>query len=218
MKPRAKDLPCIFANLVVIYEQKGLRECEIKESQVWRHASTKEAASRLLLYHTFFPELVYLQTSLELYSLCEKHYNQIISTNHFYQFLLNPNQIANLNSFQIRNKRKRHSIDNSELDIGLNKITSTCDIGIQVSEFKTSTCDFGVQVKTSTRDLGIQVFDESEYKQKTIIQQLQKQLKNQECELMELSKRLIKAYEYIIEIDNQYQEQCKHNKSKTLIF
>ncbi|GBC22372.2 hypothetical protein GLOIN_2v1770734 [Rhizophagus irregularis DAOM 181602=DAOM 197198] len=169
---------------------------------MWRHADTKAVASRLLLYHIFIPELIHLQTSLELYSLCEKHYNQIISTNHFYQFLLNPDQTT---SFQNQNKRKRHSIDNSVLDIGLN-ITSTCDFGAQFPEFET-TCDFGAQFpefEASTRDFGIQVSGEFEYVQ-TIskIQQLQKQLENQGRELMELSGRLTKANEYILNDRNQ---------------
>ncbi|EXX68760.1 hypothetical protein RirG_102230 [Rhizophagus irregularis DAOM 197198w] len=179
---------------------------------MWRHADTKAVASRLLLYHIFIPELIHLQTSLELYSLCEKHYNQIISTNHFYQFLLNPDQTT---SFQNQNKRKRHSIDNSVLDIGLN-ITSTCDFGAQFPEFET-TCDFGAQFpefEASTRDFGIQVSGEFEYVQ-TIskIQQLQKQLENQGRELMELSGRLTKANEYIVKINDQYQKQCKQNEA-----
>ncbi|GBB93104.1 hypothetical protein RclHR1_02110003 [Rhizophagus clarus] len=143
-KQCVKDLPCIFANLVVIYERKGLRKCETKIPQTWRHASTKAVASRLSLYHTFFLELINLQISLESYSLCKKHYNQIISINHFYKSLLNPDQITNFNSFQNQNKRKRHSIDNSKLNTELN-ITSTCDFSVQFSESETSMCDFSAQ-------------------------------------------------------------------------
>ena len=45
------------------------------------------AIKRLALYHDFIPELIDLQPFLNSYSLCEKHYNQVISTDHFYQQL-----------------------------------------------------------------------------------------------------------------------------------
>ena len=142
--------------MIITYKQKGLKECETKQSQTWRHASTKEVANRLSLYQPFIPELIQLQTSLELYSLCEKHYNQVIASNHFYQFLLNPNQITNFNS-RGRNKETRPS--EIYTNVGLKKVISTCDFSAQFPEIKTGTRNFGVQfsgIKTGTRDFGIQ--------------------------------------------------------------
>ncbi|CAG8571109.1 5003_t:CDS:2, partial [Scutellospora calospora] len=63
----------------------------------------QETAKRLTLYHSFISELY--NFSLSSYSICEKYYNQLISTNYFYQSLLdNPN-------FNHENKRSR--IDSS---------------------------------------------------------------------------------------------------------
>ncbi len=59
-RPRAKDLPCIFVELVSKYSELGLKSCEMKNSQVWRHASSPEAAKRLTLYHNFISELINL--------------------------------------------------------------------------------------------------------------------------------------------------------------
>jgi hypothetical protein len=86
-KPRAKDLSCLFAELVEKYNEVGLKTCETKESQKWRHASNQETAKRLTHYHNYLPELFNLHSVLESYSICERHYNQIIVTNHFYRHL-----------------------------------------------------------------------------------------------------------------------------------
>ena len=59
----------------------------MKESQVWRYASGGQAIKRLTLYHDFIPELIDLQPFLNSHFLCEKHYNQVIYTDHFYQQL-----------------------------------------------------------------------------------------------------------------------------------
>src|SRR4051794_28851374 len=93
-KPRAKDLSCILADLVSKYSGLGLKSCETKASQVWRHASSKEAAKQLALYHVFIPELAGLHTSLSSYSICERHYNQLISINNFHQQLLDDPTLA----------------------------------------------------------------------------------------------------------------------------
>ena len=65
LKPRAKDLPCLFAELVEKYSEVGLKSCETKESQKWRNASNQGTAKRLVLYHDYFPELSNLHFSLE---------------------------------------------------------------------------------------------------------------------------------------------------------
>ena len=85
LKQKAREFPCLFVELV---EKYGLKSCETKESQVWRYASGGQATKRLAHYHDFIPELIDLQPFLNSYSVCEKHYNQIISTNYIYQQLL----------------------------------------------------------------------------------------------------------------------------------
>src|SRR5690242_17483383 len=83
---RAQDLSCVFENLVEKYEEIGLKSCETKETQRWRHASAQEAARQLAFYHPYFTELANLR-SLTVYSLCERHYNQLIVSNHLYDLL-----------------------------------------------------------------------------------------------------------------------------------
>jgi len=75
-----KNLPCLFAELVEKYSEVGLKSCETKKSQRWRHANTQGAAKRLAFYHNYFPELSGLHSSLDSYLLCERPYNQIIVT------------------------------------------------------------------------------------------------------------------------------------------
>jgi hypothetical protein len=90
LKQKAREFPCLFVELV---EKYGLKPCETKESQVWRYASGGQATKRLAHYHDFIPELIDLQPFLNSYSVCEKHYNQIISTNYVYQQLLDDSLI-----------------------------------------------------------------------------------------------------------------------------
>ncbi|RHZ53886.1 hypothetical protein Glove_433g8 [Diversispora epigaea] len=131
-RPYPKELPCLFVDLFASYKQKGLIECGTKEAQVWQYANSQKAVSRLFLYNNFFPKLVLRKTSLELYSFCERHYNQIIAKNNFYESLSNSNEsiysIKTCNS----KKRMRHSIDNSQLE--LSHISNTQDISSQTSE------------------------------------------------------------------------------------
>ncbi|CAG8617549.1 3713_t:CDS:2, partial [Dentiscutata heterogama] len=125
-RPRAKDLPCVFANLVPLYQKYGLKECEIKESQVKQHASSEATKNRLQIYNTFFPELDQIQTRLDSFSLCERHYNQLIVSNNLYQNLLNLN-LVNYN-FDIE------PIEQSYATEVKNNNKQTNDIGIQVSD------------------------------------------------------------------------------------
>ncbi|CAG8838231.1 18998_t:CDS:2, partial [Gigaspora margarita] len=64
---RAQDLPCVFDNLVKKYE--GI-----------------EAARQLTFYFPYSTELANLR-SLTVYSLCERHYNQLIVFNNLYNLL-----------------------------------------------------------------------------------------------------------------------------------
>ena len=50
LKQKAREFPCLFAELVEKYSKFGLKSCETKESQVWRYASGGQAIKRLALY------------------------------------------------------------------------------------------------------------------------------------------------------------------------
>ena len=52
-----------------------------KSNQYWRQASGNAVKERLQLFTEYFPELSSLIDTLANYSLCEKHYNQIVATN-----------------------------------------------------------------------------------------------------------------------------------------
>ena len=88
-RPNAEDLTCIFQDLVKDHKNIGLSACGTKTKQTWRHADSPAAKKRLPLYHPYIPELVDLHSSLSSYSICETHYNQLISKDNFYQQLLN---------------------------------------------------------------------------------------------------------------------------------
>jgi hypothetical protein len=82
-KVEAKDLPCLFESLANEYDESQLARCETKENQRWRRASTSAAAKRITEMAEYFPELSVLLNSLENYSLCERHYNQIVAKKSF---------------------------------------------------------------------------------------------------------------------------------------
>ncbi|CAG8600912.1 19579_t:CDS:1, partial [Dentiscutata erythropus] len=56
-KPRAKDLSCVFSLIANKYSRLGLRPCETKESQTWRHANTLTTTIQLKSYVDYMPEL-----------------------------------------------------------------------------------------------------------------------------------------------------------------
>jgi len=93
-----RNLPCLFAGLVEKYNEVGLKPCETNLSQRWRHASTQDTARRLTFYHDHFPELSDLYSSLDSYSLCERHYNQVIVTDQLSQHLKVPDRIKDSDS------------------------------------------------------------------------------------------------------------------------
>ncbi|CAH1770671.1 5362_t:CDS:1, partial [Entrophospora sp. SA101] len=103
-KIQAKDLPCIFANLVDLYTDKGLKPCAVKKNQTWRYASSKAAAEKLQACHNYIPELIHI--SLNSFSVCEVHYNQVISTNKFYETLSNLNT-GKIDTPVVKKKRSR---------------------------------------------------------------------------------------------------------------
>ena len=80
-KPPASTLPCLFASLTQNYFESNLKPCETKNEQYWRRASANAVKEHVQLFAKYFPELSLLSDSLENYSICEKHYNQIVVNN-----------------------------------------------------------------------------------------------------------------------------------------
>jgi signal transduction histidine kinase len=170
LKERAKDLPCIFAELIEKYSKVGLKPCETKESQKWRHASY--AAERLALYHNQFPELSDLHSFLESYSICERHYNQIIANNNFFQRLTGSGQ---------ENKRIRVSADedNTPIPVSQPNIFAELDRVRRLLEYYQWEDQRKLQLVT---DLNNQ------------LARMRQQLEDQKNEIEELKEQLQKAY------------------------
>ncbi|CAG8787129.1 19737_t:CDS:2, partial [Racocetra fulgida] len=119
-QPRAQDLLCVFASFFEKYKSLGLLECEMKESQIIWHADSKKPRDRLQLYHTFFSELVQIQMHLRNFSLCEKHYNQLIISDFLHQILLSSNLPSNLLSSlpsNLPNNRRKHAETEAKINI-----------------------------------------------------------------------------------------------------
>jgi len=192
-KASAKDLPCLFADLVEKYSEIGLKPCETKESQRWRHASTAETARRLAFYHNHFPELTNLHSSLEFYSFCEKHYNQIVATNQFYQRLI---------GFAQENKRLRFDIDKDDVTDPANHS------GLAVELDNTRRLLKCAQLESRQKSETITNFNNQ-------IVRMQQHLEDQKIELEELKKRLRKAYDDMNELRNLYEEQHERNEALT---
>ncbi|RHZ45067.1 hypothetical protein Glove_692g38 [Diversispora epigaea] len=99
-------------NFLQIYTNKRFNSMRNKRNT---YANSQKAVRQLSLYNSFFPELISQQNSLELYSLCEKHYNQIIAKNNLYKILLNSNEPIYSIQPNSNNKRIKHSINNSQI-------------------------------------------------------------------------------------------------------
>ncbi|RHZ57715.1 hypothetical protein Glove_384g34 [Diversispora epigaea] len=184
LRPKARDLRCIFADLVEKYDEIGLKPCEIKESQKWRHASNEDTAKRLLQYHTYLPELANRHFSLNVYSICERHYNQAIATNQFYQHLVGSVQ---------ENKRLRFE------DNPTNYIDSIADLDETKKHLKFTQLE-SQQKSQTIADLNNQ------------ITRMQNYIKDQKNEIVELKKQLQRAQDNMIKIQSLYDEQCKNNE------
>ena len=89
-----KDVPCIFDSL------SKDSQLETKENQRWRHTSANAAAKSLTEMAEHLPELSLLLDSLENYSLCERHYNQII-VKVFYKQKCKPDDSTLLDSEEV---------------------------------------------------------------------------------------------------------------------
>jgi hypothetical protein len=104
-KAKTDTKPCLFGSLVCIYPE-DLLKCETKENQRWRNASKITVIHRINLFVPYITELTTLKDYLENYSICERHYNQIIVNNALLNKFKN-NAEANERSI------KRHRIFNS---------------------------------------------------------------------------------------------------------
>ena len=76
----AGDLPCLFGSLVEKYQ---LGPCDDTncDKKYWRRASGNKANEHVKIFAEYFPELFLLIHSLNNYSICVRHYNQIITSN-----------------------------------------------------------------------------------------------------------------------------------------
>jgi len=76
-KTLARDLPCLFASLVQKYH---LKPCDDSNSEK-RQASGNKANKHVKIFAEYFSELFLLIHLLNNYSICVRHYNQIITSN-----------------------------------------------------------------------------------------------------------------------------------------
>jgi hypothetical protein len=102
----ANTLQCLFDGLSIKYPESQLTTCKVG-IQKYRHASGLAARERVKLFIKYFPELSLLCDSLENYSICEKHYNQIIVTDNFLEKLKKANDTSEETSQQ---KKLRHTL------------------------------------------------------------------------------------------------------------
>ena len=117
-KQKAQDRKCIFADLVETYNEVGLSFCET-EDRKWWNADGPKAAERLTLFRTYFSELA--NYPLESHSLCQTYYNQIVTSNRFYQHLLG----------------LFDSVQESRLDTNMNiQTTSYTDLRVELDNTK----------------------------------------------------------------------------------
>src|SRR6185369_4161000 len=111
----ASALPCLFATLTEKYSEKKLKLCETKSNQHWRHASGNLVMSHINHFTNYFPELSLLIGSLENHTLCEGHYNQIISNDNFLQYLQTNSTSSSSSSVNTNTYKRRKNIYDSLL-------------------------------------------------------------------------------------------------------
>ena len=105
----ARDLPCILTSLPKNYQ---LEPCMDKERQKWRYASASAAVKGLTEAAKYFPELSSLLDSLDDYSLCERHYNQVIVKKSFMKNFTKLNDSSFSDSEEVERKRRKLTGDN----------------------------------------------------------------------------------------------------------
>ena len=90
-KPSARTLPCVFEGFFAKYLESQLVSCKPEENQKWRHASANAVVEWIDSFAKYFPELFLLRDSLDNYSICERHYNQIVTSKSFFNKLITAN-------------------------------------------------------------------------------------------------------------------------------
>ena len=131
-KVAPRNLPCLFESLANEYDESQLARCETKQSQRWRHATANVAAKRITEMAKYFPELSALLDSLENYSLCERHYNQIVVNKSYIKRAIKLSDSNSLDSLDPgENDRKRPRFSNNNELPSFEKTFS--EFGVQVS-------------------------------------------------------------------------------------
>jgi len=100
----ARNLPCVFEE----YSASTMR------NQRWRHASASAAAKSLTKMAKYLPELSSLLDSLDNYSICERHYNQVIVKKSFMKQLTKLDDSRFSDSDEVERKRRKLTDNNDE--------------------------------------------------------------------------------------------------------
>ncbi|RIB01781.1 hypothetical protein C2G38_2150302 [Gigaspora rosea] len=197
MDTEDSPLPCLFSTLVKTYEHKKLSEYETKEKQRIRNADTNAIKTRIKLFEPHFVELSSFQNKLEKYTICEKHYNQIVPKDNYLNYL-------NDDSLPYPRKRSRNS---NILNLNNMQIESSTDIGIQVElDSIDSNNDLLMQIKILKDSLNTLTTDHS--KQAQIIENKNNKIfeLEHECEYL---KKEIADYNYKLGNLNLYKSQVE---------
>ena len=128
-KAAAKNLPCLFESLANEYDESQLTRCETKQNQKWRHAAASAAAESIMEMAKYFPKLSVLLDSLDSYSLCEKHYNQVVVKKYYIKRAMNLDDSNFLDSEKKERKRPKLSGD---IELSSSEKTFS-EFGVQVS-------------------------------------------------------------------------------------
>ncbi|CAG8705709.1 10948_t:CDS:2, partial [Gigaspora rosea] len=119
----AKELPCLFKFLIGDYPGSELAKCETLEKQKWRHADAPMVVNKAKALVKYLPKLSPFLNSLTDYSVCQKHYNNIIVKN----FVLEQLEKVGDSVFFIPMKKNKKKIELSNNELNF------CDFEVQVS-------------------------------------------------------------------------------------
>lgn len=132
--PSVSTLPCLFSAFVQKY---NLSPCETKKDQTWRRASGNKVVGRVNIFAKYFTELSLLIDSLNEYSVCEKHYNQIIMTDNFLEKLKAGNTSTPSSSERTLQKKLKLVIDNDTQE----QVEDHTDLLLELEEVKKKLVD-----------------------------------------------------------------------------
>ncbi|CAG8807279.1 9876_t:CDS:1, partial [Racocetra persica] len=161
-KSEAKDLPCIFTFFATKHPDSDLlKRIEKCKEGKWRNASAPAATKKLTELAKYFPELAPFLDSMDSYSLCEGHYNQLVAKNLFINKLKKETDPTLLSSGKPEKKRLKFSNDNEPqvsektfVDFSTQVERTFVDFGTQVEKVF---IDFGTQVEKTFIDFSTQV-------------------------------------------------------------